>query len=148
MIAWHYTTGEHFLLIVESGELRPTDILVRPPEKPVLWFSINQRWEATACKGLVDGGQRRTLTMEETMQMCQGLVRFGVRLDRLHPWKKLQRKARMSERTIIMLEREGRRQGADPKDWYGRTTAVPIDRCASIQVMDESREWVEVTKRP
>jgi hypothetical protein len=82
--------------------------------------------------------------MQETYEEGRGLIRFGVLLASLYPWVKLQKKARMSPKTIAALERAGIAQRANPKHWYGLTTPVPIDSCLSIQVMDDAGKWEEV----
>ena len=65
-------------MIIESKVLRPADCYISPREKAILWFSANQFWELTANKGIIDGGIRRTATMEETAHHGGGLFRFGV----------------------------------------------------------------------
>jgi hypothetical protein len=144
-LAWHYTTGEKFLLIVESGELRPTDIGVSYPEKPILWFSLEQKWEPTACKAILENGELKTLSMEETFEYGKGLVRFGIRLDSLHHWKKLIRKSQMAADMVKQLESTGLQQGADKNLWYGSIGIIPLSRCKSIQVMNNNGEWQEVS---
>lgn len=73
-IAWHYTTGKKAALILESGELRPTNCNVPAGEKPVLWFSLRQSWEPSATKGIVDSrtGRRRDATLTEMHFMGGG----------------------------------------------------------------------------
>jgi hypothetical protein len=134
-IAWHYTTGIHYGHIVASGELRPAAIGVKPPEKPVLWFSLNQDFEPTACKAVRDeSGAIRRLSKEDTQVLGEGLYRFGVPARLLHPWPKLARKARMTTETQRLLEREGIRQGANPILWCGLTSnPIPLAKCVKIQ---------------
>lgn len=140
-VAWHYTTGACFKQIVETGYLLPSNGLVEPPEKGVLWFSTNQYFEPTACK--MDRSFR-LCSMEETMELGGGLVRFGVARSRLHPWKTICRKAKTPLQIRESLERVGREQGATPKEWYCTLKPVPVESCA-IDVM-ENGIWVSVQK--
>src|SRR4029077_12352964 len=86
---WHYTTGQCAAMIIESKVLRPADCDISPREKPIVWFSANQFWELTANKGIIDGGIRRTATMEETAHHGGGLFRFGVSEERLIRWPRI-----------------------------------------------------------
>ena len=106
LLVWHYTTGQNFIEIVDSGELRPTVVGVQPPERGILWFSAHPQWEPTACKLLIRGdGTARRLSMEETYVRGRGLVRFGIDRRLLTPWNQLPRIARMSRRMAGGLER-------------------------------------------
>ena len=96
VLAWHYTTGEKFKAIVTSGYLKPTGILVKPPERPVLWFSLNQQFEPTARKAAIEGGAYRVLSVEETGRHCGGLVRFGLSPRKLLTGDKLRTRAPVS----------------------------------------------------
>src|SRR5690606_12596681 len=57
-IVWHYTTGNKFQEILESGVLlrddQTTPYLFAPGEKGFVWFSSNQQWEETANKAAID----------------------------------------------------------------------------------------------
>ena len=144
-LVWHYTTGQKHSLIMESGELQPTTIGVSYPEKGILWFSSNQYWEPTANKGAKIDGAMVTLSMEETRDNGYGLFRYGMRLDRLHPWKKLIKKSRMSKDVASGLEEVGKEQGADPSHWYGKTTVIPLKRIKSIQTMGDDNQWKDIS---
>ncbi len=145
-LAWHYTTGEKFYQISNNHELRPSNIGVLPPEKPILWFSTNQYWENTANKATRENGEIVRLTMEETRRLGAGLVRFGVgvRSIPLHPWLKLWKKARMPREQAQQLEVVGRQQNADPSEWYGTTATIPIEKTKSLQIMDDDGNWEDV----
>lgn len=144
MLAWHYTTGQKFVQIVERGVLLPTARYVKPPEKPILWFSLHPYWEPTANKLWVQDGGRRTLTMRETFQRARGLVRFGCDVRDLLMGEALRRKAGMSASVWRGLAAEGRRQGAKPSDWCGTVAPVPIDDLV-VEVMDADFQWQPVT---
>jgi hypothetical protein len=143
VLAWHYTTGEKFVKIVASGYLMPTGVLVQPPERPVLWFSLNQRFEPTAQKAVIEGGAMRILSVEETGQLCGGLVRFGMSPRKLLTGDKLRTRARIARPFWAGLCRAGVRQKADPAHWLGCLDAVPVDRLV-IEVMNDAGEWERV----
>lgn len=72
-MAWHYTTGNKFPLIVADGLIRPAAIGVKPPERPIVWFSLAQHFEMTARKGLMnEAGQFRTASIQETREFGGG----------------------------------------------------------------------------
>lgn len=68
-LAWHYTTGEKFIEIVDSGFLLPTANYIASPELPVLWFSRNQKWEPTSRKMVMESdGTFRQLSKQEAIK--------------------------------------------------------------------------------
>lgn len=147
--AWHYTTGEKFPLIVADGVIRPASIAVKPPERPIVWFSLAQHFEMTARKGLMnEAGQVRTASIQETREFGGGLVRFGIDASRLIPWRggELRKAARMAYAMAKRLEGIGLKQGASPFEWMGSLDPVPIGECL-IQVMGEGYKdgvWIDV----
>ena len=144
MLAWHYKTLRKFPLILESGALVPTDIGVKPPEKPILWFSLNPYWEHTASKAMHDAnGNRRRLTMSETFSVGGGLVRFGYEVKNLHLGEALRRKASMSASVWRSLCAEGRRQKALPSDWCGSIEYVPVHALV-VEAMNNAFQWESI----
>jgi len=147
MIAWHYTTGQKFERIARSRELRPPSISFNPPERPILWFSLNQFWEQTANKAYrQEDGAIVQLDMLGTMEQGGGLVRVGVMVtdSRLHRWPRLAEEARMPEAVIEELSRVGVERGANPEDWAGMFTSVRLAECV-IDVIDASAvKWVRI----
>ncbi len=144
LIAWHYTTGQHFKRICESGILMPAATAVTPPEKPILWFSLNQYWEPTANKGWRNpDGTILTLTMQQTLERAAGLVRFGCPLRLLRGGEALRKEARMKSAVWKMPFDEGERQGANPCDWRGTVKPLFIDNLA-VDVMSKEWKWVPV----
>lgn len=143
MIAWHYTTGRHFPRILASAELRPAIAGVEPPEKPILWFSINRHFEMTARKARIGpGGGIRTLTVMGTFEALGGFYRFGIDAAGLIPWRDLPALSGMPDRIAAGLRRIAKEQGAEPREWYGSLEPVPVARC-KIQRMTPSGAWVD-----
>lgn len=146
MIAWHYTTGQKFLAIVESGCLKPTNIDVKPPEKPILWFSLNQQWENTANKAKLDAnGEIKRLSMKETYELGGGLVRFGIKPNILYLGDELRRKASMSASIWRALCKEGLKQNAKPSEWCGSISTISTDKLI-IEVMRDDFAWERVSE--
>ena len=144
-IAWHYTTGQKFERIAKSGYLLPTAVGVEPPERPVIWFSLNQEWEATAAKMATVPGGIRMLTKDETCQLGGGLVRFGYPAQRCIPWPRIWRRAKTPPLIRAALERIGRDEGANPAEWCGVLHPIPV-RELIVDVLDEGH-WVRVQDR-
>jgi hypothetical protein len=133
-MAWHYTTGLHFMRIVESGILDPRRS-VAVYERPILWFSVQPYWEPTACKSAVRQGELVTLSMRETFDAGRGLTRFGVPKRRLVAWPKIGRQAGLRDADVAALERTGIQQGSDPTDWLGTLKPIRLRECRQIEVM-------------
>ena len=143
-LAWHYTTGQKFLQIVESGFLMPTFNHILPAERPVLWFSTNQKWEPTGCKAILNRrGNIRRLSMVETAARGQGLVRFGYPEQRLIAWPDLGVVANINAKIRNDLEVSGREQGADPRTWRGALNPIAVNHLV-VEVMEERIRWVRV----
>lgn len=122
---YHYTTGNKLSPILNSSCLVPTNVMVAPHEKPVLWFSVNPRYEPTAIKLVAHGGHTHRPTVQELHQLI-GIFRFGFNVDdaRLVPFNKLSRLARISPQDIAAMIASGMRIGATPAHWTG--SLVPI----------------------
>ena len=145
LIAWHYTTGEKYALILASGVLKPATSFVPPNEKPIIWFSLDPEWEPTANKAVFVNGVMKRLTKAETQIMGNGLYRFGVPAKTLHPWPKLASKARMASGIRQGLERTGITLGANPRLWCGLTSnPLPLAKVAHFQTLTAQGVWVDV----
>lgn len=148
VLAWHYTTGERFQLIVASGLLVPAAAGVVPPERPVVWFSLAQDFEPTALKGAVEpNGKRRTMTLQEMREHGAGLVRFGLAPHALLTGDALRRQARINRATWAALRAAGRRVGADPGFWFGSLEALALADLV-VDVEEGAGRWVRVQGTP
>ena len=142
-LAWHYTTGENFISIVESNVLLPAVIRLKEEQAPVLWFSQNQVWEPTACKGISKDGIIHTGTRHETREYGGGLVRFGYPKDRLLSWKKLRSAANICYRSRCLLESAGHMMGGNPNHWMGILHPLPVNQLV-LEVLDGEWTWVPI----
>lgn len=123
----HYTTEHHHLpLILESGELRPSNAGAEH-EPPLLWFSMAQRWEGTATKMVQGGDGPRLLTFVEQLTTF-GCVRFSLPADdpRLMRWDEACKYAGITSTARRKLEVVGRKRGGSPIDWFAIAGAVPL----------------------
>ena len=144
-LVWHYTTGEKFVAICESGVLMQTSVGLPKNEKPVLWFSKNQNWEPTANKiCLSQDGKMIPLDQNGTAKKGNGLVRFGLKKKNVLHWPALIKAARISKTTVHSLEAAGIKQRANPTDWCGLLESVQVAACDAIEVMDPNGEWIRV----
>jgi hypothetical protein len=125
-LVWHYTSWATLPRIVAAGKLLPGNAQ-DPSETPMLWFSARQDWEPSASAQVVDGGQPRTLSLQEHRQRF-GCVRFGLPSGdpRLSPWAQACRAAGMGLTRRRKLEEWSRRIGANTGDWFGTADALPL----------------------
>ena len=140
MIAWHYTTGDKFLLILASGLIKPATVGVVAPERPIVWLSTNQKFEMTARKGLISDGRRRDATIEEMRSLAGGVYRLGMNTSKLIPWRDLPPLAAMHPDTVSGLRRAAKRMGAEPREWFASLEEIPI-KGLMLQAMNENRAW-------
>lgn len=134
-IAWHYTSGQCAIQIVQSEVILPATENVPRGEKPAVWFSLNQSWEPTATKGILDPltGNRRFATMDEMARLAGGCYRFGIEPSRLLCWSALKVKTRMRPKTVRALERVAYEVGGNPSQWMGAIEAVSLRDVVVLQ---------------
>ncbi len=143
LLAWHYTTGVHFANIVESGWLFPATAGVNPPEKAILWFSLDQQFEPTARKCTHENGEIRTLSVQETFVRGRGLIRLGISPHRLLAGEKLRTRACVARNIWSALRSTGVEQKADPDLWLGSISRMAIQQF-TVDVMDSNGIWKRV----
>lgn len=139
-LAWHYTTAFHIQEILESEVLRPTGIGIQPPEKPILWFSINKFWENTVIKAVADGETNGFLSRDQLMFFTQAFFRFGLPMKGLLFGTMLKQKARMPGMAWKNLLAGAKINKADPTEWCGTFESIPLQRTV-IEVMYDDMQW-------
>ncbi|MGH3626908.1 MAG: hypothetical protein ACRET2_02630 [Steroidobacteraceae bacterium] len=136
MMAWHYTVGKHAENIRRDGFIRPATLHVRPPEKPIVWFSTRQDWEPTATPAWERNYNMMTVPM--MMELAGGLWRFGMDSAEFLPWGRLKEAARIPKKVLRGLEKAAR---GDPYCWYGSLEPVAIARCQVECRLTEDSDW-------
>jgi hypothetical protein len=143
-LAWHYTPGVHFSRIMQYGFIRGSTAGVPENEKPVVWFSLDQRFEPTAKKLLQqDDGTVQALSMEKTHAAYGGLFRFGVPPKHLMSGDNLRRRANIQRESWNALVKSALRDGASPNLWYGSLDAVAVASCV-IERMGADYAWAPI----
>jgi hypothetical protein len=144
VLAWHYTLGLHLLRILESGHLMPMDTPDTPAsESPVLWFSLNQRYEPSAAKSLEVNGARQAPTLPLMRQFGNGVYRLGVSPRTLLSGAPLRRQAGIQKERWQALSQHAKQCGANTSEWYGTVHPVSCGDCV-IERLDEHQQWVRV----
>lgn len=141
-VIWHYTSGSHLKMILESGELRVSDWERKEGVKPpALWLSLNPIWENTATKMVLAGGQYRWLTKEE-QYLNFGLVRFPIPFQKnaLCSWAAYKHKSNTPLNVYWQLEKIGIERGANPSEWYASFKNIPLSECISCETWD-GEKW-------
>jgi hypothetical protein len=142
-MVWHYTKGVHLPKILATGEIRPATAGVPVGEQPIVWFSGNATWEATANPGRRDdAGKLHDATVEEMDAIFGGRARISVN-DATAPydWYHLKRAAGIKTRMARDMEVDAIRRGASPKDWRGTFDPVPREKWLSVEVFHNGA-WV------
>ena len=149
-------------MICEAGELRPSTENIGELEKPVLWMSFNQMWEATANKMIKDEktGNWRWMTAQETCFNWNGLVRLGKYLARrdlyfedaegkiFYSWPDVAIRAGIEEKLEVAMEDVAREVDSNTKDWIGTFESMPIQELDIFEFFDPStRDWVEFDEK-
>jgi hypothetical protein len=132
---WHYTIGKRFAQIMADGAIKPATAHVPKDERPIVWFSLNERWEPTARKMTVNpDGTLVPLDMMGTEEHGGGLVRIGVAPETApYDWKTLRKTSGMSSRMASSLSRAATEMGARPRDWRGTFEPVPRSSWTAIE---------------
>jgi hypothetical protein len=136
----HYAPCSYLPRIAKSGVLRPSNAKA-DSEKPLLWFSANQRWEPTATKMWADkSGNIVRLSLEQQLELV-GCCRFTLTADdsRLMPWAIACKFAGTSFTNKRKMEAAGLRLGARPLDWLAIDGEIPLTELG-FSVFD-GRAW-------
>lgn len=122
----HYAPCVRLAKILGSGNLRPSNAMA-DGELPLLWFSANQRWEPTATKARWQNGIIVLSTLDQQLQDF-GCCRFSLPADdqRLMPWLAACRFAGTGYTVRRKMEAAGRKQGANPLQWFAVADAVAL----------------------
>ena len=143
---WHYTYGPRWELICASGLLLCATKHVLPPEKPVVWFSINQTWEPTSVKGIVNpDGTVRDATFDWLAEEV-GCIRISLNPEGrklLHHYRHFQRLAHPPTHVRKALERAARDAGADPGHWFFCLEPVPAHLWDKVEIFERG-QWIDI----
>jgi hypothetical protein len=140
-LAWHYTTATRFLQILRQRVLMPRESCGASFGQPVIWFSVHDDFEPSACLTADRGnGRVERCSVSETAELGQGLVRLGVPIRTLLTCAELRREARMSDATWKQLCDDARELGSDPDQWFGGLHPIPLEQCV-IDVRDDDGRW-------
>jgi hypothetical protein len=126
-IVHHYAPCIYIPSIFESGCLIPSNAGA-PDETPLLWFSSNQNWEATASKMVSDGcGNLRTLTFAEQLAEF-GCCRFSMLASKypLMTWREACSFVGTSKDVRRSMEEVTRRLYAKPSEWFATPDAISV----------------------
>jgi hypothetical protein len=139
---FHYTTRDRLLLIEEAGAINPSTAGMEPGERPAVWLTKRDTWEATATKLITEGGRLRPATMDE--MLAAGLARIEVRPSiTFHNWSKFVKKSGVSSEMAKALRDQARRQGSNVNDWLVSFSPISSDRWIAVERWDES-SWLPV----
>jgi hypothetical protein len=129
-MAWHHTTGTAAVRIMADFTIRPATAGIPATEEPVVWFSVNPRWERSANKSLKgpDGSIRR-LGFAETVSVGRGAGRFGLPVDKLIPWPAIAEAAHIAPKMVRALEQAAVVMGGDTNEWYRILGSVGTADC-------------------
>jgi hypothetical protein len=140
---WHYAAWARLPTIVESGILKCSNAGA-PNELPMLWFSANQQWEPTATKLMLSHtGKLIRLTFNEQVKEF-GCIRFGIDESdpRIMNWKAACSAAGTPREMRRILEQVGKRQGANPDNWFASAINIPLSDL-NFQVWGD--RWMNAT---
>jgi hypothetical protein len=143
-LVWHYTLGIYVHRIIADGQIK-LSTGSDGKHRPITWFSQNQEYEYSTLRNLTENGVRRPLDKNETEERGNGLYRIGVSQieTELKPWMRLRRIARLSKRSIYLLETKGRDVGANPFEWWGTLLPVPSKYWKQIEHF-KNGSWEEM----
>jgi hypothetical protein len=145
---WHYTFGHNYERIRADQAIKPMATYVAKEACPVVWFSRNQVWEATATKGLsTEDGMVTNCSMEELAQHGGGLYRIGVAQETApHNWDDFVRIGKISREVALELRRFAKLRNSNRKDWFVSFEPVVQDKWVAVEVLD-NHTWVTAIYR-
>jgi hypothetical protein len=139
---YHYTTGLKLRSIINSGAIKPTTAKIKPHEKPVAWFSIQDQWEPTCTKVPIPGMQGQI----ETAKAQGGLVRITVPgTCAPYAFPQLPLIAGTKPTVCIGLLMAGVELGADPDTWRFTPAPVPTALFREVEFFDfANNRWLAI----
>jgi hypothetical protein len=165
-LVWHYTIGDRLQQIVESGEIRQAtagvnmkldeaalwEIILTGVAKPIsqvvggempaVWFTTRETFEPTAMKGMMMGGFRRTMSLDEMEQHGNGLARIGVRAELVPAdWQHHVRHSGITSKMARALAGSASAVGSDPRQWRVHYAPVSSSVWSAVQVW-RAGQWV------
>lgn len=136
-LRWHYTTGNDFKKIVESGEIQPSRGRVPPSERPAVWFSTEPIWEPTATKAWINPDGTKVLSMAINAEKGGGLFRIGVLSETApHDWHAFKQLSGITSKMAKGLYNVAKEQNARPGRWYVTFEVVPKSAWVSVETWD------------
>jgi hypothetical protein len=139
---FHYTTGTRLRSIINTGAINPTTAKIEPHEKPVAWFSTQDRWEPTCTKAPIPGMQGQIATA----QAQGGLVRITIP-GTCAPFgfPQLPLIAGTKPSICIGLLLAGLELGSNPETWRFTPTPVPTAMFRQVEFYDfASDRWLAI----
>jgi hypothetical protein len=142
MMVWHYTIGEKVRGILSDGFIRTSTAGISPREIPVVWFSSNQIWEATANKAIMRDDGTHLLTTKQMRELFgDSMFRFGTTMMETLPWEQLQKAAKIPRKTQSHMIAAGKAVGSSKSDWFGVLDAKLIDGLLLQKWNDDHLRW-------
>lgn len=132
---WHYTSLVRLKTILTSGVLLTKSY---EGERPAVWFSSNQTWEATACKRI--NTMTRRLTFEEQVALI-GCARIDIERDDLLTYAEWVK--HVPQEFAMSLYFGGIELGANPGEWFASFDPVPAQDWRSVQMWKDDR-WTNL----
>jgi hypothetical protein len=144
-LAYHYTVGVRMESILNDGLLLPATAGVPAGEKPAVWFTLRSTgFEPTARKMVMEpGGELRSLSVEETEALADGLYRIGVDATSLLDFEAYKALSGVDPRMLAALIKAAQEEGSDPAEWMVSFDAVPRGRWRSVELYLDGA-WVSV----
>lgn len=133
-MVYHYTMGQNWKLIDESGELRPSLLNIQQGERPAVSFTRSSKFDGTAIPSLVRNGQPRRLTLLEAAERAEGLYRIAVdEADAPLTWHQYVKQApipaKIAKRLVVIANAEG----AFVEDYRFSFPPVPRSKWLSVE---------------
>lgn len=144
-VIYHYTTANYARDIILSGYLKVSEWERRNiKERPALWLSLNNKWERTANKALLDPntGLRRRLSFAQQSRLV-GCVRFVLPFvpENLCSWKNYGLESNTSKRMIKAMEHVGKEQGGNPNEWYASFSDISLEEVLTVEIWN-GKNWI------
>lgn len=119
---YHYTKAVYLPSILTNG-LKQSDVGVNPPEKPVVWFTINPAWENT-----VFAIDAPSLEKAHARMLGSGGLARIVCNDAVapHTWKDLKELANIPSKIAISLYQSALAVSSKSSEWRGTLDWVPL----------------------
>jgi len=140
---YHYSKLAHFKKISTDGYIKPATAGVPAGEKPAVWLSSDEKWEATALIPNCMDKEKIDIFLPIRFKLKESLLtNYNIAIV---SWNKHKKHGGIPREVAENLEKAALVQGSNSKKWFCCYTDIPLE-CFELPEAFDGRGWVSTDK--